>query len=141
MKLKLNHVAVAGDDALALAKFYREVIGLEPMHTPAAQTEHIDPDSYKWLRIGDSELHVVQKDDTMAPRLALNIDPLAAHFAFEAESKEHIREISERLTAAGVKWMDWSKHGIPGKEQIFMVDPGGNLVEFQLGSKGGGSGY
>jgi catechol 2,3-dioxygenase-like lactoylglutathione lyase family enzyme len=136
MTLKVNHVAVAGDDARALATFYREVIGLEPMYTPAAQTELIDPDSYKWLRIGDLELHVVQKDETMAPRLALDIDPLAAHFAFEVESKEKIREISERLTKAGVKWIDWSKHGIPGKEQIFMVDPGGNLVEFQLGSNG-----
>ena len=132
MKLKVNHVAVAGDDARGLATFYREVIGLEPMHTPAAQTELIDPDSYKWLRIGDVELHVVQKDDTLAPRLALNIDPLAAHFAFEVASVEEIREITARLTKAGVKWMDWSKHGIPGKEQVFMVDPGGNLVEFQL---------
>lgn len=132
MKLKINHVAVASDDALGLAKFYREVIGLDPMYTPGAQTAHIDPNSYKWLKIGDQELHVVQKDDKLQAKLALNIDPLAAHFAFEVESVEEIKAIGERLTAAGVTWMDWSKHGIPGKEQIFMVDPGGNLVEFQL---------
>jgi catechol 2,3-dioxygenase-like lactoylglutathione lyase family enzyme len=132
MKLKINHVAVMADDAKEVSKFYREVLGLEPMHTPAA-TE-IDVDTYRWLKAGNSEIHIVQRDDTVAPRLGLSIDPMKAHFAFECESVEQIREITERLSAAGVKWIDWSPHGIPGKHQVFMIDPGGNLVEFQLGS-------
>lgn len=131
MKLKLNHVAVMADNSHELAAFYREVVGLDPMVTPGAKS--VDPNSYKWLKVGEQELHVVQRDDALAPRLALEIDPLKAHFAFEVDSVEGIREITERLTEAGVKWMDWSPHGIPGKHQVFMVDPGGNLVEFQLG--------
>jgi catechol 2,3-dioxygenase-like lactoylglutathione lyase family enzyme len=131
MKLRINHVAIMADDAKDLSKFYREVLGLEPTHTPSA-TE-INLDTYKWLRAGDSEIHIVGRDDTVAKRLGLEIDPMKSHFAFECESPEQIREITDRLTKAGVKWIDWSPYGIPGKHQVFMIDPGGNLVEFQLG--------
>jgi catechol 2,3-dioxygenase-like lactoylglutathione lyase family enzyme len=131
MKFKLNHIAVMADDSKEVAKFYRDVLGFEPIHTPGAKS--IDVDTYKWLKLDGGEVHIVQRDDALAPRLNLEIDPLKAHFAIECESVEQIREITERLTKAGVKWMDWSPHGIPGKHQVFMIDPGGNLVEFQLG--------
>lgn len=131
MNLKLNHIAVMADDSKVVAKFYREVLGFEPIYTPGAHS--IDVDTYKWLKLDGGEVHIVQRDDTLAARLGVKIDPLKAHFAIECKSPEQIREITERLTAAGVEWMDWSPHGIPGKHQVFMIDPGGNLVEFQLG--------
>ncbi len=133
MALRLNHVAVMADSAHDLVAFYREVIGLEPMVAPGAQS--MDPNSFKWLRLGGHELHVVQRDDSLAPRLKLSIDPLKAHYAIEVDSVEEIEAVKKRLTDANVRWIDWSPHGIPGKHQVFMVDPGGNLVEFQLAGK------
>jgi catechol 2,3-dioxygenase-like lactoylglutathione lyase family enzyme len=130
MKISMNHVAVMADDARQLAAFYRDVVGLEPVVAPAAQ--HVNPDSYKWLKLGDHELHIVQRDDQLATRLGVNIDPIKAHFAFSVESMESREELIDRLTKAGVKWMDWSPHGIPGKYQLFFLDPGGNLIEFQV---------
>ena len=94
MKLKIQHVAVMADDAKELSEFYREVLELEPIHTPAA-TE-IDVDTYRWLKAGDSEIDIVQRDDTVAPRLALSIDPMKAHYAFECESSKK----SERSPSA-----------------------------------------
>jgi catechol 2,3-dioxygenase-like lactoylglutathione lyase family enzyme len=130
MKVSMNHVAVMADDARALAEFYRDVIGLEPVVAPAAQ--NVDPNSYKWLKLGDHELHVVERDTELAKRLGVSIDPINAHFAFTVESVERREELIQRLTEAGVKWMDWSPHGIPGKYQLFFLDPGNNLIEFQV---------
>jgi catechol 2,3-dioxygenase-like lactoylglutathione lyase family enzyme len=131
MELKLNHVAVMADESGPLARFYREVLDFEPIHTPGATS--IDVDTYKWLKMEEGEIHIVERDDTVAPRLGLDVDPMKAHFAIECQSVEQIREITERLTKAGVKWIDWSPYGIPGKHQVFMLEPSGNLVEFQLG--------
>ena len=133
LNMKLNHVAIIADDAKALASFYREVIGLEPAVTLGAQS--VNPDSYKWLKLGDLELHMIQKNDELARELGVDINPLRNHFAIEVESIEGLKEIAERLTKAGIQWMDWSPHGVPGLHQMFMIDPGGNLVEFHLGGK------
>ena len=45
MKLKIQHVAVMADDSKELSKFYREVLGLEPMHTPGATRSMSTPTS------------------------------------------------------------------------------------------------
>lgn len=133
MKLKLGHITVGADNAHTVADFYRNVIGLEPAATLGARS--VDPNSYKWLKLGETELHVVERDKSVQERLGLPIDPMAPHIAIELDSVEEIHAMADRLTQAGVKWMDWSPHGIPGRHQMFMVDPGGNLIEFLLGSK------
>lgn len=130
MKVSMNHVAVMADDARALADFYKNVIGLEPVVAPEAQ--NVNPDSYKWLKLGEHELHVVERDEHLAKNLGVNIDPIKAHFAFTVESTETREELIKRLQGAGIEWMDWSPHGIPGKYQLFFRDPGGNLIEFQV---------
>lgn len=133
MNPRLGHVTVGGKNARAVADFYRTVIGLEPAVTLGAQ--NVDPNSYKWLKLGDTELHIVELDTSMHERLGLAINPMNPHVAIELDSAEEIREMADRLTKAGIKWIDFSPHGIPGRHQMFMVDPGGNLVEFLLGSK------
>lgn len=133
MKLKLGHITVGADNARAVADFYRNVIGLEPVVTPNAQ--NVDPNAYKWLKFGGTELHIVERDPSLHKRLGVSIDPMAPHLAIELESVEEIQAMADRLTKAGVQWMDWSPHGIPGRHQMFMVDPGGNLIEFLLGPK------
>jgi glyoxylase I family protein len=130
LKISMNHVAVMADDARALAEFYRDVVGLEPVAAPAAQS--VNPDSYTRLKLGDHELHVVERDPELARRLGVGIDPIKAHFAFAVESVERRAELIKCLTDAGVKWLDWAPHGVPGKHQIFFLDPGNNLIEFQV---------
>jgi catechol 2,3-dioxygenase-like lactoylglutathione lyase family enzyme len=133
MKLSLGHITVGADNARTVADFYRNVIGLEPVATPGATS--VDPNSYKWLKLGNTELHIVERDKSLHQRLGVSIDPMAPHLAIELDSVEDIHAMADRLTKAGVDWMDWSPHGIPGRHQMFMIDPGGNLIEFLLGSK------
>lgn len=127
MKVTMNHVAVMADDTRALADFYRDVIGLPPVVPPAAQDAK--PEANKWLQLGDHELHVVQRDPDLAARLGSGVDPINAHFAFSVESAELRKELVQRLTEAGVKWVDWSPLGVPDKSRAFFLDPGNNLIE------------
>jgi catechol 2,3-dioxygenase-like lactoylglutathione lyase family enzyme len=133
MAMRLNHVTLGTDNARALSDFYRNVVGLEPTLTLAAQS--VNPDAYKWFKIGDKELHIVERDESIAERLSVPFSPLKTHIAIEVDSLEEIEQLTERLTKAGVQWMDWSMHGIAGKGQTFMIDLGGNVVEFQVASQ------
>jgi catechol 2,3-dioxygenase-like lactoylglutathione lyase family enzyme len=130
MKLNVNHITIGSDNARELASFYLNVVGLQPTITPGAK--NVDPNSYKWLKLGDKELHIVERDKSIAERLGVNIDPMNPHLAIDVETVEELHDLRDRLVKSGVKWMDWSPHGIPGKHQIFIVDPGGNLIEFLL---------
>jgi glyoxylase I family protein len=130
VKVRMDHVAIVADNARELATFYREVVGLEPLVAPAAQS--IDGDDYRWLKMGNQELHIMQRDDALDERLGVSINPIRLHFGFSIESTETRQELIEKLTGLGMKWMDWSPHGIPGKHQLFFVDPGGNLIEIQV---------
>lgn len=129
----VNHVTIGATDARSLSEFYREVIGLEMVVAPTAGS--VDSNSYKWLKLGNTELHIVERDPQVQARLGLDIDPMAPHIAIELDSVEEIKVMADKLTKAGVRWMDWSPHGILGKHQMFMADPGGNLIEFILSTK------
>jgi len=126
-RVTLQHVGIVTSDVDRLTRFYRDVIGLELFAASEAQSEHMVP--FRWLRLGDHELHVVQRDPRLAERLNVSINPsVQPHFAVRVDD---IEALKRRLDANGVEWIDWGHIGIRGLNQIFMRDADGNVVEFE----------
>lgn len=123
----IQHVGVVARDVERLAAFYRDVVGLEAMSTPAAQSGRMPP--FSWLRMGDHELHVVGRDDDLARDLGITINPsLQPHFAVRIDD---LAALKRRLDESETEWIDWGRLGIRGLNQIFVRDPDGNVVEFE----------
>ncbi|HEY1689442.1 MAG TPA: VOC family protein [Solirubrobacteraceae bacterium] len=126
-RFSFQHVGVVAADVARLERFYTDVIGLEPIATPAAQSAEMM--GFSWLRLGEHELHVIERSPDFAQRMGVSINPsLQPHFAVRIDD---IEALKRRLTAAGVEWIDWSRIGISGLNQIFVRDPEGNVVEFE----------
>lgn len=124
---RIQHVGVVARDVERLVAFYRDVIGLETMATPAAQSPRVPP--FSWLRLGAHELHVVGRDEALGRDLGISINPsLQPHFAVRIDD---LAALKRRLDESGTEWIDWGRLGIRGLNQIFVRDPNGNVVEFE----------
>ena len=66
----LNHVSVVAHDLDESVRFYVDVLGLEPLPTPAFGFP------VQWLRAGSLQVHVFERPDD---------PPAYAHFAFEVD--------------------------------------------------------
>jgi catechol 2,3-dioxygenase-like lactoylglutathione lyase family enzyme len=112
---RLQHVNVLVDDLAAATRFYRDVLGLEPIPTPDLGYPA------QFFRFNDEqEVHVNQLPDTK---------PARAHFCVVVEEFE---AVFRRMKAAGA--IDVEARGrirrLPaGTMQMFVRDPSGNLVE------------
>lgn len=111
----INHVSISAPDLEASVRFYTEVFGMERVPTPK-----FDGVSVAWLRVGDQQLHLLQRDDV--PRyqhLGIDVDDFEA--AYRRLKELEIRDQSTFL--GGVV-------ELPGGEaQMYFRDPAGNLVE------------
>lgn len=126
-RFSFQHVGVVSSDIERLARFYTEVIGLEPLATPVPQSAQMM--GFTWLRLGEHQLHVVERSPGFERRVGVSINPsLQPHFAVRVDD---IEALKRRLDAAGVEWVDWSRIGISGLNQLFIRDPDGNVVEFE----------
>jgi len=111
----LNHVSISARDLEKSARFYEELFGLERLPTPTFGNPVI------WLRLGDGQLHLFQRGEDEAPRfhhIGLEVDDFEAFYL--------------RLTELGLR--DSGSLGpireLPsGEVQMYLRDPGGNLVE------------
>jgi lactoylglutathione lyase len=112
----LNHVSISSVDVEASVRFYTEVFGIERIdtYTFAFPT--------RYLRLGDVQLHIFQREATEAPpfhHIALNVDDLEAAWV-------RARELGVLDTAAFFSPI----YELPdGTVQVYLRDPGGNLVE------------
>jgi catechol 2,3-dioxygenase-like lactoylglutathione lyase family enzyme len=108
-------VSVSAPDLDASVRFYTEVFGLERMPTPRFKGQEV-----VWLRLGEQQLHLFQREG--APQFhhfALDVDDFEA-----AYSKVRELEIRDDRTFFG------GIFELPGGEaQMYLRDPGGNLVE------------
>jgi catechol 2,3-dioxygenase-like lactoylglutathione lyase family enzyme len=126
-RFKFQHVGVVTSDVERLTRFYAEVVGLDPIPAPAAQSRQMM--AFRWLKLGEHELHVVERAPGIERELGVSINPsLQPHFAV---SVDDIEGLKARLDANRVEWIDWSRIGIKGLNQLFMRDPDGNVVEFE----------
>lgn len=122
-----RHAGIVANDVDRLAAFYEDVIGLESIATPKAQSPRMMP--FRWLGLGEHELHIVQRDPDIARDLGLSINPsLQTHFALLVDD---LAALKGRLTESETEWIEWGGVGIRGLNQIFVRDPDGNVVEFE----------
>ena len=111
---QLNHVAVHVEDVARSARFYAEVLGLEPMPRPAFDFPGA------WFRIGvDQELHLIGRD----PQSGL--PPKERHYALMVDSIETARS---QLDACGHEFSG-PKQRPDGAFQIYVKDPDGHTIE------------
>lgn len=111
-----NHVSISSVNVEESVRFYEELFGLERIdtYTFAFPTQY--------MRVGDLQLHIFQREQTDAPpfhHIALNVDDLEAAY----------------LRAKEMGVLDSTAFFSPiyelpdGTVQLYLRDPGGNLVE------------
>ena len=114
---QLNHVALHCDDLDASARFYRQVLGLEPMARPAFAFPGV------WFRIGiDQELHLIARPPSDPQGYSI---PRERHFALRVTD---IDQAAQQLTDLGVPF-DAPKRRPDGAMQIFLRDPDDHVIE------------
>ncbi|MBV8432328.1 MAG: VOC family protein [Solirubrobacterales bacterium] len=111
----INHVAISAPDLEASARFYTEVFGMERVPAPRFPSQPV-----AWLRLGDQQLHLFQREGA----------PERHHFGIDVDDFEaaylKIRELEIRDATTFLGGI----FELPGGEvQMYMRDPGGNLVE------------
>ena len=114
---RINHVSIRADDLEESARFYEELFGMERIPTPKF------PDGpVLWLRLGDQQLHLFLRD-TPAPQYH--------HLAFDVDDFEAVylkaRELG--LLDPGTFGGGQIREHPAGWVQMYLRDPGGNLVE------------
>jgi catechol 2,3-dioxygenase-like lactoylglutathione lyase family enzyme len=111
----LNHVSISARDLDESARFYEELFGLERLPTPTFGNPVV------WFRLGDGQLHLFERDEHEAPlfhHIGLEVDDFEAFYL--------------RLTELGIRDSDslGPIRELPsGEVQMYLRDPGGNLVE------------
>jgi lactoylglutathione lyase len=111
----INHVSISAPDLEASVRFYTEVFGMERVATPK-----FGGLSVAWLRIGDQQLHLLQRDDVpQYQHLGIDVDDFEA--AYQRLRELELRDQSTFLSGVVE---------LPGGEaQMYFRDPAGNLIE------------
>jgi catechol 2,3-dioxygenase-like lactoylglutathione lyase family enzyme len=111
----INHISIGATDLDESARFYSEVFGAEKIDTPNFGYP------VQWLRLGDLQLHLFKRDAKASTyhHFAIAVDDFDAVFRATRERKVHDR--------------DTQGHHLfelpSGQVQLYIRDPGGNLVE------------
>ena len=116
----LDHVNIQTRDVPGAARFYAELLGLEPRNAPSGSA----PDRVQWLHddTGRPILHVGHAD-----RDPGSTGPIH-HVALACSGKA---EIIERLERSGAHY-DVHENESAGLTQIFTTDPQGILLELNF---------
>ncbi len=119
--IRLGHAVLATDDVGGLARFYRDVAGLTPVH---------EGPSLCVLR----SAHLADGFDLALVPAGGGVEAGLHHFAFELAAGSDIASLAARLSASGVSvertWRDATK------SSIFLIDPDGWRVEFLVRPSG-----
>jgi YD repeat-containing protein len=114
--LRINHVSIKADDLEESARFYEELFGMERLPTPVFPEGPV-----LWLRIGDQQLHLFERD-TPAPQFH--------HLAFDVDDFEAVYlKARERGLLDPGAWGSEIREHPAGWVQMYIRDPAGNLVE------------
>jgi catechol 2,3-dioxygenase-like lactoylglutathione lyase family enzyme len=114
---RINHVSIFARDLEESARFYEELFGAERV-----PTARFPQGLVLWLKLGEQQLHLFESDAD---------DPtLRHHFGMDVDDFDAVYEKAKEL---GV--LDTEAFGTPlrshpaGWAQLYLRDPGGNLVE------------
>ncbi len=111
----INHISIGAKDLDESVRFYSEVFDAEKIDTPNFGYP------VQWLRLGDLQLHLFKRD-AEAPtyhHFAIAVDDFDAVFRATRERKVHDR------ATQGHHLFELPS----GQVQLYIRDPGGNLVE------------
>lgn len=112
---RINHISVGAANLQESVRFYSELFGAEPIDTPNFGFP------VQWLRIGDLQLHLFER-----PGAA----PSYHHFALVVDDFESIFETTRKRNLQDRETMGYHLSELPsGQVQLYIRDPGGNLVE------------
>jgi catechol 2,3-dioxygenase-like lactoylglutathione lyase family enzyme len=113
---RINHVSIVARDLEESARFYESVFGMERIPTPTF------PQPVLWLRLGEQQLHLFESDGhepTLRHHLGIDVNDFDAVY-------RRAKELGILDTAA----FGGSMRSHPtGWVQLYLRDPGGNLVE------------
>ncbi len=113
---RINHVSISARDVAESVRFYVEVFGMEPVATPDFGFP------VQWLRLGDVQLHVFEHTQREAP--------ISHHVAIEVDDFERVlRAVRERGIEDRATFGHWLYRLPDGAAQLYLRDPGGNLIE------------
>lgn len=118
MGLRINHVSINARDLGRSVAFYEELLGAERLTTPNFGLP------VQWLALGETQLHVFEKDlePTSHHHLGISVDDLEpAYRAAERWDAFDDEAFGNRLVE------------LPGDVvQLYVRDPAGNLVELDF---------
>ena len=114
MAARLNHVSISAPDIEASARFYEELFGLEQVPAPNFGYP------VRWLRAGDLQLHLFQRDVEPPPR---------HHFALSVDDFEAVYRKARQLGAFDEVMGRQITELLDGTVQLYLRDPAGNLIE------------
>src|SRR5262245_31131624 len=109
----VRHVGLAARDPGALAKFYRDVLGLEAVPTDTAA---LGPTAFLSSRPAGGSID-----------LALFANPALQHTAFEVRSLADLRAFHRRVAGRGVPVKATLNHGV--SLSFYFEDPEAHLIE------------
>ncbi len=111
----LNHISVGARDMEASVRFYTEVFGMESIPTPNFGFP------VQWLRVGDLQLHLFKRDQP---------GPQYHHFGLAVDDFHAVYLKAKALGALDSTTYGHAIRELPGGTvQLYLRDPGGNLVE------------
>lgn len=126
--LRLHHVSIVVRDLERSLRFYRDILGLQPLRRPDF------PVRGAWLSCGDRQVHLVVHDGQTF-RDSDNVDNNDGHFALNTDDFDALVDL---LAANGFREdaADGDPHrllvkrsGAAGFAQLYLLDPDRNIVE------------
>ena len=111
-----NHVSVNAQDLEESVRFYTEVFGMEKIPT------YNFGFPVQYLRLGDLQLHIFEREETQAPTFH--------HFGIDVDDFEAAYLKAKELGIHDSDAFFNDVYELPdGSVQMYVRDPGGNLVE------------
>jgi catechol 2,3-dioxygenase-like lactoylglutathione lyase family enzyme len=121
--LFLHHVSVCVSDLDRARHFYGQVLGLRELPRPDLGFPGA------WYAVGGSqELHLIVHPPSRTMRGTSAIDGRDGHFAFRVANYD---DTLARLRASGIAVIE-SPHNATPWSQIYVTDPDGNVLEFNV---------
>lgn len=112
---RINHVSIGAANLQESVGFYSDLFGAVPIDTPNFGYP------VQWLRIGDLQLHIFER-----PGAA----PAYHHFAMVVDDFESIFDATRKRNQHDRDTNGYHLSELPsGQVQLYIRDPGGNLVE------------
>ena len=111
----LNHVSISASDLNESVRFYEELFGLERIATPNFGFP------VQWLRCGELQLHIFERPDQ---------PPQYHHVALTVDDFEAVYARAQELGIFDRASFGAEMYELPdGAVQLYLRDPGGNLIE------------